>query len=90
LHGLVVRPCGLLPSRLESARARSGTKERNLLIKTTEREHSSSVCDFSPKEPWQEFLLECVRMATDSTQCGDGAVGAVCVALARGSDANRR
>jgi hypothetical protein len=26
-------------------------KARNLLIKTTERERSSSLCDFAPKEP---------------------------------------
>jgi len=41
--------------RLAAIAARLGTrrqrhKPRNLLIKTTEREHSSSVCDFSPKE----------------------------------------
>jgi hypothetical protein len=40
--------------KLESVRAGSGTKARNLLIKTTEREHSSSVWDFSPEESCQE------------------------------------
>jgi hypothetical protein len=36
--------------KLESVRAGSGTEARNLLIKTTEREHSSSVWDLSPEE----------------------------------------
>jgi hypothetical protein len=42
-----------------AARARSGTKARNLLIKTTEqREHSSSARDFSPKETLTGILLD--------------------------------
>src|SRR5438128_1363997 len=52
------RPCGLLPSRLESARARGSTKARNLLIKTTEREHSSSVYDYSPTETLTGISVE--------------------------------
>src|SRR5262249_57898712 len=51
-------PRGLLPSRLESARARSSAKARDLLIKTTQREHSSSACGFSPTEPLTEISVE--------------------------------
>src|SRR5215831_8332638 len=41
-----------------TARARSSTKARNLLIKTTEREQSSSVCDFSPTETLARISVE--------------------------------
>jgi hypothetical protein len=54
-HGVVVKALAVLPSRLASARARSSTKARNLLIKTTQREHSSSVCDLCPR---QKFSVE--------------------------------
>jgi|SRR6516164_10107260 hypothetical protein len=50
-HGVVAKAPWLAAIAAGVGTRRQRHKARNLLIKTTERERSSSLCDSSPKEP---------------------------------------
>jgi hypothetical protein len=57
-HGLVVKALLLAAIAAGVGTRTQQHKARNLLIKPTKREHSSSVCDFSPTETLTGISVE--------------------------------